>query len=191
MDSPRQWNTIPASERDCQPPESLSHNTPLPCQSQTKPSLEIWDRWRDGERMDAEKRNVKEQWIGADGKKKGRNGGKLASLCLLDDYGKSLISEHHHPYLNTQHDTDIHTSYHNNQQHNAMQNTQTYPVVPYPPFTAYPLFNATSVYVHPSFSFCLCLSRLEMLPKQTTLAHSGHKGNKPSLNNVLFVILSA
>lgn len=43
--------------------------------------------------MAEERRDVKEQRIGADGKKKGRDKGKLARNSLLDDYGESVISE--------------------------------------------------------------------------------------------------
>lgn len=107
MDSPRQWNTIPAGGRYRQPPESFSH-TPLPCQSQTQPSLEIWDRWRDGERMVEERRNVKEQWIGADGKKKGGTEGNWhPSLCKTTMENRWFLSNlsENQPYLDTQHDT--------------------------------------------------------------------------------------
>lgn len=72
--------------------------------------------------------------------------GKLASLHPQDYYGESLISEHHLPYLSIQHDTNIHTSYHNNQQHNTITHTQIHPVAPLPTLRCH------ICYVHPSFS---------------------------------------
>lgn len=74
--------------------------------------------------------------------------GKLASLHPQDYYGESLISEHHLPYLSIQHDTNIHTSYHNNQQHNTITHTQIHPVAPLPTLRCH------ICYVHPSFSLC-------------------------------------
>lgn len=63
------------------------------------------------------------------------------------------VSAYHRPYLNTQHDTDIHTSYHNSQQHNTIQHTDrsscplTHPLL-YPPLLS------TSVHVQSSSSLC-------------------------------------
>ncbi len=167
---------------------------PLPCQSQTQPSVEIWDRWKDGERMVEERRNVKEQWIGADGKKKGgieRNWHPSLSKTPMENrWFLSNVSEHRRPYLNTQHDTDIHTQV-TITTHNTMQCNRHIQLPPYPPFAAYPSSSATSVHVHPSVSLRRCLCRLEMFPKQATLAHSGHEGNILNWNNGLFMILSA